>query len=79
MLLVAHVLGCFWFFQTTLAAEGEPTWVTEYDSGSARDGPVSKQYLHSLLLEPPSTAFRWPSTDRPRSSTAGTYIPSTGR
>ena len=31
-----------------LAAEDEPTWVSEYDNGSALEGPVLKQYLYSI-------------------------------
>ena len=31
-----------------LAAEDEVTWVSEYDGGSALEGPLSKQYLYSL-------------------------------
>ena len=48
VLLVAHVLGCLWFFQTELAAPDEPTWVSTYDGGSAADGPVARQYLYSI-------------------------------
>jgi cyclic nucleotide gated channel alpha 2 len=31
-----------------LADGEEPTWVSEYDGGSALEGPLSKQYLYCL-------------------------------
>lgn len=45
---IAHFLGCGFFFMHTLADEEEPTWISEYDGGSAIDGPLSKQYLYSI-------------------------------
>ena len=45
---IAHILGCGWFYMHLIAADDEPTWVSEYDGGSALEGPISKQYLYSL-------------------------------
>jgi len=45
---IAHMLGCGWFYMTLFAEEDEPTWLSEYDGGSALNGPFSKQYLYCL-------------------------------
>ena len=48
MVFISHLLGCGWFYVTLHPAEGDTTWVIEYDGGSAAEGPVGKQYLMSL-------------------------------
>ena len=45
---IAHILGCGWFYVHALTVGEGPTWLTEYDGGSALEGPLSKQYLYSL-------------------------------
>ena len=37
------MLGCLWFYMSTLQPEGEPTWINVYDDASAVEGPFSKQ------------------------------------
>ena len=50
MVFITHLLACGWFAMTMAdEAEGDSvSWVTEYDGGSAAEGPVSKQYLYSF-------------------------------
>jgi len=45
---IAHILGCGFFYMHLLADEDEPTWVSEYDGGSAIDGTLTKQYLYAI-------------------------------
>jgi CRP-like cAMP-binding protein len=45
---IAHLLGCGFFYMHVLADEDEPTWVSEYDGGSAVDGSLSKKYLYAI-------------------------------
>ena len=40
---MSHILGCGWFYMHVIRAEGEVSWVSEYDGGSALEGPLSKQ------------------------------------
>ena len=50
-----------------LAADDEPTWVSEYDGGSALEAPLSKQYLYCLYwsLTTMSTVCVTPPHSRP--------------
>ena len=49
LLLVAHILACGFFYCHVVSREaGDPSWVSEYDGGSALDGPLSKQYLYAF-------------------------------
>ena len=50
LIFMVHILGCFWFYVAVQAAASgdEVTWVTNYDDGSAVDGPVSRQYIFSV-------------------------------
>jgi len=48
MMFMAHLLACGWFFMTTLAPEGVPTWIDIFDDGSAAEGPFEEQYLFSF-------------------------------
>ena len=54
---IAHMLGCGWYYMHTLA-DGEPSWVSEYDNGSALEGS-----LHKKCATPPApwepTLSRW--------------------
>ena len=49
LLFLSHILACFWFYTAALSgADGDPTWVSTYDDGSALDAPVHVQYLYSM-------------------------------
>lgn len=44
-----HVLGCAWYFiASAMGAQGIPTWLDVYDSGSGQDADVWTQYLYSI-------------------------------
>jgi len=47
LLFIAHILGCLWFYMTTIEEDngGKETWAT--DAGVSK-GPVAKQYLFSV-------------------------------
>ena len=47
---IAHILGCAWFYMHTLAAEDEPSWVSEYDGGSALEGPLAEPSIAPRIM-----------------------------